>query len=126
MCGICGYVTRGREVPPDPVLLGRMIAPLTHRGPDGKGSYLGEEGVALGMRRLSIVDLETGDQPIPNEDGSVMVVCNGEIYNAPELQRELGARGHRFRGHSDVEVIPHLYEELGPELLGRLRPTRTP
>ncbi len=121
MCGICGFVTRSEKVPVDPAILDRMTELLHHRGPDAKGSFIGPGGVALGIRRLSIVDLETGDQPIPNEDGSVQVVCNGEIYNAPELQRDLELRGHRFRGHSDVEVIPHLYEELGPALLGRLR-----
>ncbi len=96
------------------------MAELQHRGPDGSGVHLAP-GVGLGIRRLSIVDLETGDQPIANEDGSIVVVCNGEIYNAPELRAELLNRGHQFGTRSDVEPIVHLYEELGPECLGRLR-----
>jgi len=120
MCGICGFVTAS-ETTADPSVLHAMTDLLIHRGPDAQGGHLGPSGAALGIRRLSIVDLETGDQPIPNESGTVHVVCNGMIYNAPELQRELEGRGHRFRGHSDVEVIPHLYEEMGLDFLQRLR-----
>ncbi len=121
MCGICGIVPADPSAAVDRALLARMTGLLAHRGPDGEGFHTAP-GIGLGMRRLSIVDLaETGDQPIGNEDGSVVVVCNGEIYNAPELQRELEAGGHEFRGHSDVEVIVHLYEEMGARCLSRLR-----
>ena len=78
-------------------------------------------GIGLGVRRLAIVDLETGDQPIANEDGSVVVVCNGEIYNHVELRAELTRSGHRFRTRSDVETIAHLYEDLGLDCVRRLR-----
>lgn len=97
-----------------------MAASLVHRGPDGQGSHVAP-GIGLGIRRLAIVDLETGDQPIANEDGSVVVVCNGEIYNHVELREELIRAGHRFRTRSDVETIAHLYEDLGPDCVHRLR-----
>lgn len=120
MCGISGIVTRDPQQPVDRALLEHITDLLAHRGPDGRGFHVAP-GVGLGMRRLSIVDLETGDQPISNESGTVHLVCNGEIYNAPELREELLARGHTLRGHSDVEVIVHLYEELGLGFLSRLR-----
>jgi asparagine synthase (glutamine-hydrolysing) len=91
-----------------------MTAALAHRGPDGRGFFF-DRGVALGHRRLSIIDLAGGDQPIYNEDRSVAIVFNGEIYNYKELRSELLSRGHRFATHSDTEVIVHLYEEMGPE-----------
>ena len=97
-----------------------MTEIVRHRGPDGCGFHLAP-GIGLGVRRLAINDLETGDQPISNEDGTITVVCNGEIYNFVELRQELLAGGHRFRGKSDVEVIVHLYEERGVECLARLR-----
>jgi asparagine synthase (glutamine-hydrolysing) len=97
-----------------------MNSRLTHRGPDSDGLFH-EGGIALAMRRLSIIDLEHGDQPISNEDGSVTVVQNGEIYNYRELRGELEARGHRFRTSSDTEVLVHLYEEHGDGLVERLR-----
>ncbi|HWR98503.1 MAG TPA: asparagine synthase (glutamine-hydrolyzing) [Candidatus Methanoperedens sp.] len=110
MCGICGFTG-----PADRAALGRMAARLRHRGPDEDG-FFADGQVNLGIRRLSIVDLETGHQPLANEDGSVRIVFNGEIYNAPELRPELEARGHRFAtDHSDGEVIVHLYEERGTE-----------
>ena len=120
MCGICGIVTADRAAPPDLEAVRRMNARLTHRGPDSDGVFAGE-GVALAMRRLSIIDLEGGDQPIVNEDGSVTVVHNGEIYNYRELRAELERAGHRFGTHSDTEVLVHLYEEHGDEFLERLR-----
>ncbi len=120
MCGISGIATRDLQQPVDRALLEHITDLLEHRGPDGRGFHLAR-GVGLGMRRLSIVDLETGEQPISNETGSVHLVCNGEIYNAPELRQELLARGHRLRGHSDVEVIAHLYEDVGLEFVHRLR-----
>jgi asparagine synthase (glutamine-hydrolysing) len=96
-----------------------MCDVMVHRGPDSFGDYVQDE-VGLGMRRLSIVDVDGGQQPLGNEDGSVQVVCNGEIYNAPALMRELEARGHRLRTRSDVEVIAHVYEEEGPDVAAKL------
>lgn len=98
----------------------RMIGTLVHRGPDGSGAHI-SSGIGLGIRRLSIIDLETGDQPLACEDGSIVAVCNGEIYNAPELREELAGRGHRFRSRSDVEPVVHLFEESGPDCVDRLR-----
>jgi asparagine synthase (glutamine-hydrolysing) len=97
-----------------------MNAKLAHRGPDSEGTFL-DGGVGIAARRLSIIDLETGDQPLANEDGSVRVAQNGEIYNYRELRAELAARGHRFASHGDTEVIAHLYEEYGLEFAARLR-----
>ena len=98
----------------------RMCAALEHRGPDSRGVHL-EPGVGLGIQRLRIIDLATGDQPIFNEDGTVAVVLNGEIYNFKELRRELEAEGHRFRTHGDTETIVHLYERDGLGFVQRLR-----
>lgn len=118
MCGIAGYAhVDGR--PADPELIKAMCDSILHRGPDDAG-YLVEGAVALGMRRLSIIDLAGGHQPIFNEDGSVATVFNGEIYNYRELRQELEAKGHRFATHSDTEVIVHLYEEMGAEFPKRL------
>jgi asparagine synthase (glutamine-hydrolysing) len=97
-----------------------MAGTLRHRGPDNRGVYTGP-GIGLGVQRLAIIDLASGDQPIGNEDGSVLVVCNGEIYNHATLRAGLEARGHQFRTNSDVEVIVHLYEEDDVESVGRLR-----
>src|SRR5437667_7960850 len=97
-----------------------MSATLVHRGPDSFGEF-SDGDVALAARRLSIIDLETGDQPIGNEDGTVHVVQNGEIYNYRELRRELEQAGHRFRTHGDTEVLLHLYEEQGDSFAARLR-----
>src|SRR5919197_826754 len=102
MCGIAGFLTTGGA--PDADLLRAMCSRLTHRGPDAYGCFM-DGAVALGHRRLSIIDLSTGDQPIGNEDGSIQVVFNGEIYNYRELRRELAARGHRFKTSSDTEVL---------------------
>lgn len=120
MCGICGIATSDPRRPVDEGLVERMAAALVHRGPDGQGTFA-STGVGLGVRRLAIVDLETGDQPIANEDGSVVVVCNGEIYNHVELRAELIGAGHRFRTRSDVETIVHLYEDHGTDCVHRLR-----
>ncbi|MGC1851597.1 MAG: hypothetical protein WA687_04070, partial [Solirubrobacterales bacterium] len=119
MCGICGMAAAG-GVPADVEAVRRMNSRLTHRGPDSDGVFV-EGGVALAMRRLSIIDLEHGDQPIANEDGSVTVVQNGEIYNYRELRGELERRGHRFATASDTEVLVHLYEEHGEGFVERLR-----
>ena len=116
MCGICGFANyRNRE------LLEVMASRLAHRGPDEGGFFSDGEKVSLGMRRLKIIDLATGSQPIANEDGTVTVVFNGEIYNFKELRAELEAKGHRFRTRTDTEVLVHLYEEHGPGLAGKLR-----
>lgn len=120
MCGICGIAANDPRRPVDGRLVERMAAALVHRGPDGQGSFA-STGVGLGVRRLAIVDLETGDQPIANEDDTVVVVCNGEIYNHVELREELIRSGHRFRTQSDVETIVHLYEDHGPDCVHRLR-----
>ena len=121
MCGIAG-ITHAR-FPPDQLgsVLERMAKVLVHRGPDEYGRLaLPELGSGLACRRLSIVDLESGKQPISNEDGSVHVVMNGEIYNHQELRLELEQRGHRFRTRADTEVLVHLYEDQGPEFLSGL------
>jgi asparagine synthase (glutamine-hydrolysing) len=121
MCGICGIV--GRDAV-DRDALRRMTGSLAHRGPDAESYYVQEreDGVAvgLGFRRLSIIDLQTGDQPMANESGSVQLVFNGEIYNFVELRRELQALGHEFATNADTEVIVHLYEERGPRCVERL------
>ena len=120
MCGIAGIVHTDPGHPVSRELLQRMTTAMAHRGPDADGFHLGR-GVGLGHRRLSIIDLSTGDQPMFNEDGTIAVVFNGEIYNFPELRDELAARGHRFATRSDTEVIVHGYEEHGPEWVARLR-----
>lgn len=120
MCGICGVVFADMNRPADKDMLARMTASLHHRGPDGRGFHFAP-GIGMGMTRLSIVDLETGDQPISSEDGALTLVCNGEIYNCAELRERLEAKGHRFRTHSDVEVIVHLYEEHGADCVRHLR-----
>ncbi len=115
MCGIAGiWYPDGRE--PDAAAVRRMTGCLTHRGPDEEGYHL-EAGIALGHRRLSIIDLATGQQPLCNEDGSVRVAFNGEIFNYLELRRDLEKRGHRFRTSSDTETLVHLYEERGLEFV---------
>jgi asparagine synthase (glutamine-hydrolysing) len=114
MCGIYGMVRT--SAPPDLAELERMGARLAHRGPDGDGHVVsGRAG--LGCRRLAIIDVVGGAQPLTNETGDVVVVCNGEIYNHARLRQDLVARGHRFRTRSDAEVIPHLYEERGPDFV---------
>ena len=118
MCGISGIATTNGAVDADQVAA--MSGTLAHRGPDSSGLF--SDGVAaLAARRLSIIDLETGDQPIANEDETVHVVQNGEIYNYRELRRELERAGHRFRTHGDTEVLVHLYEEHGERFAARLR-----
>lgn len=117
MCGICGKVG---AAPVSEAEVLRMCDAIRHRGPDDWGTFV-EGGTGLGMRRLSIIDLEGGHQPIGNEDGSVVIVFNGELYNFQSLHRELEARGHRFRTRSDTEVLVHLYEDEGERMLGRLR-----
>jgi asparagine synthase (glutamine-hydrolysing) len=118
VCGIAGKVSAGEPV--ERALLERMCAAIEHRGPDSRGLYL-DDGVGLGIQRLRIIDLATGDQPIFNEDRSVVVVLNGEIYNFVELREELSARGHRFATGADTEVIAHLYEDHGIDCVQHLR-----
>jgi len=120
VCGICGIVHSDRGKPVDEGVLRRMNETLRHRGPDGDGFYR-DKGVGLAMKRLSIIDLETGDQPIFNERKTLAIVCNGEIYNYVELRKNLIMKGHHFSTHSDVEVIVHLYEDHGLECLTYLR-----
>ena len=119
MCGIAGLVRRGDELA-QATDVHRMCQAIVHRGPDDEGAYV-EGPVGLGMRRLSIIDLAGGHQPIHNEDRSVWVVFNGEIYNFLELRQELERRGHTFYTHSDTEAIVHLYEEMGVECVKKLR-----
>jgi len=119
MCGIAGELRLRIGARAHAGDVRAMCDVMTHRGPDDFGEFT-EAEVGLGMRRLSIVDVSGGHQPIGNEDGSVQVVCNGEIYNSPALRSGLLARGHRFRTSSDVEVIAHLYEEAGTAALERL------
>ncbi|MFI5402194.1 MAG: asparagine synthase (glutamine-hydrolyzing) [Planctomycetota bacterium] len=119
MCGIYGVLALKPGARPDPALLSRMGAVTRHRGPDDDGVYA-DQHVLLGMRRLSIIDLSGGHQPIGNEDGQIQVVCNGEIYNFRELREELKRRGHVFKTGSDTEVLVHLYEEEGDAFVGRL------
>ena len=120
MCGIAGRFHHS-SLPPDSDWHDRARRLLAHRGPDGEGSFR-DERCELVHTRLAIIDLSpTGTQPMANEDGAVQVVYNGEIYNHLELRQELAARGHRFRGTSDTEVLVHLYEEEGPRLVERLR-----
>ena len=148
MCGIAGAAWIADAAPLSPATLERMISAIVHRGPDDSGTYFSGEGrgtrgelenagpalaprpsplapsgpaAALGFRRLSIIDLSTGHQPLANEDESVWIVFNGEIYNYRELRTDLEARGHRFRTNTDTECIVHLYEELGPDCVNRLR-----
>src|SRR5215471_3406987 len=118
MCGIAGIFDFRRRGEVDRVLLQRMTEIIAHRGPDGDGYHI-EPGVGLGHRRLAIVDLATGDQPLFNEDGTVCVVYNGEIYNFQPLMAELAARGHVFRTRCDTEVIVHAWEEWGVACLDR-------
>jgi asparagine synthase (glutamine-hydrolysing) len=112
MCGIAGIAAFATAAPPSVRQIEAMCASIVHRGPDDQGIEV-RDGVGLGMRRLSIIDLAGGHQPIGNEDGSIKIVFNGEIYNFRELRRELEARGHRFATNSDTEVIVHAYEEFG-------------
>src|SRR5579859_6704743 len=118
MCGIAGFVKL--HEPAEAADVKAMCDRIRYRGPDDEGYYTAG-GCGLGMRRLSIIDLSTGHQPISNEDGTIWIVFNGEIYNYQELREHLLAKGHRFTTQTDTETIVHLYEEYGEECLSRLR-----
>src|SRR5437763_2278013 len=120
MCGIAGILEFGRDARANATALREMCGIISHRGPDDDGFYT-DGRVGIGMRRLSIVDLATGHQPISNEDGSLTIVFNGEIYNHASLREQLMARGHSYRTHSDTETIVHLYEEFGRDCVQHLR-----
>ncbi len=122
MCGIAGFVSRDEHRDPREAraVLDSMCRVIAHRGPDDQGMLV-DDRVALGMRRLSIIDLAGGRQPMSGCDGEVTIVFNGEIYNYRDLQRELESRGHRFKTHSDTETIVHAYEEYGSRCVDHLR-----
>jgi asparagine synthase (glutamine-hydrolysing) len=120
MCGIAGVMKFREGARVEPATLRQMCAAMVHRGPDDEGVYT-DGAVGIGMRRLSIVDLATGHQPLSNEDGTVWIVFNGEIYNHALLRPDLEAKGHRYRTHSDTETIVHLYEQYGPDCVQYLR-----
>lgn len=122
MCGITGWTTEdpnSAHGPEDEALLSSMCGRIRHRGPDDQGMWLGA-GAALGMRRLSVIDLETGEQPVTNEAGNVIAVMNGEIYNFQRIREDLESKGHKFTSRSDTEVLPHLYDEYGDALVDHL------
>jgi asparagine synthase (glutamine-hydrolysing) len=120
MCGITGIVGEKDDNGVNADIIHRMCQTIIHRGPDDEGLYV-KDGTGLGMRRLSIIDLAGGQQPVFNEDRSCWLVFNGEIYNFKDLRRELENKGHRFQSHSDTEVIVHLYEDLGADCVHKLR-----
>ena len=120
MCGICGKIIFDSQASVAPALVKAMADTIVHRGPDDAGYYI-SANVGLGFRRLSIIDLKSGHQPLSNEDGTVWIVFNGEIYNYRELRDGLVRRGHIFKTHSDTEAIVHLYEELGELCVEKLR-----
>jgi asparagine synthase (glutamine-hydrolysing) len=121
MCGIAGFVGQPRDPSHLEADLRRMCGAIRHRGPDDEGRYVDGNGIALGMRRLSIIDVAGGKQPIFNEDRSIVVVFNGEIYNHHEIRQKLLKSGHRFQTHSDTETLVHLYEEHGDQMVHQLR-----
>src|SRR5438552_2644196 len=120
MCGIAGMVQSHPDGGVNSAAIHRMCEAIVHRGPDDEGIFV-KAGAGLGMRRLSIIDLAGGHQPIFNEDKTIWIVFNGEIYNFKELRSQLLAQGHLFTTHSDSEVIIHLYEEYGSECVQKLR-----
>ena len=116
MCGIVGVVNTREAEPIAPEMIGQMLAMIRHRGPDEFGVYH-DDWAGLGSARLSIIDLSGGQQPIGNEDGTLWIVFNGEIFNYIELRPDLERRGHRFTTNCDTEIILHLYEDYGPDCL---------
>src|ERR1700687_975846 len=120
MCGIAGILEFGRDARASAAALREMCRVISHRGPDDDGFYT-DGSVGIGMRRLSIVDVAGGHQPLSNEDGSLTIVFNGEIYNHLSLREQLIARGHSYRTKSDTETVVHLYEEYGRDCVQHLR-----
>src|SRR5437588_852685 len=120
MCGICGIFLFDKIQRVNREVLSDMNRQIAHRGPDDDGFFV-DGNVGLAMRRLSIIDIRTGHQPLSNEDGSIWIVFNGEIYNHGELRKDLISRGHRYRTQSDTETIVHLYEEYGKNCVQYLR-----
>src|ERR1700693_5779442 len=120
MCGICGKLMFGSEARMSPSLVEAMADTIRHRGPDDEGYYVSGP-IGLGFRRLSIIDLKSGHQPLSNEDSTIWIIFNGEIYNYQELRAFLLSKGHVFKTQTDTEVIVHLYEELGPQCVEKLR-----
>jgi len=120
MCGICGIATPPDGKPVPPSLVKDMCSTIVHRGPDDQGVYT-SQSVGLGVRRLSIIDLEGGHQPLSNEEGTIWIAHNGEVYNFPSLRKELLSRGHTFRTKTDTETVAHAYEEWGEEVVRRMR-----
>src|SRR4028119_1496638 len=114
MCGIAGWTNLENKSSREnsEAVLHQMCERMKHRGPDSEGLWT-DESVALGMRRLSIIDLHTGEQPVYSEDKQIVVVMNGELYNFREVRNDLEKRGHRFETNTDTEILPHLYEEYG-------------
>src|ERR1700761_2539511 len=119
MCGIAGIFSTNGPLEPSRAILSAMASKLRHRGPDCEGFYE-DSHAGFAFRRLSIIDLEGGNQPISNEDESLILVCNGEIFNYRQLRADLIKKGHVFRTQCDVEVLVHLYEEDGPGMLDKL------
>ena len=117
MCGICGFIGKNDN---QKEILTKMMDKIKHRGPDSEGMHICENA-AIGFRRLSIIDLDNGSQPMTNEDDSIVVTMNGEIYNYKEIREELIKKGHVFKNNSDTECIVHGYEEYGTDLLNHLR-----
>ncbi|MEY4566303.1 MAG: Asparagine synthetase 1, partial [Planctomycetota bacterium] len=120
MCGIVGLVQQSIPKSPAVEILRRMAQAIIHRGPDAEGCWA-VDGGGIAMRRLSVIDVEGGQQPIANESGDIHIVCNGEIYNFRELREKLISRGHIFKTRSDTEVALHLYEEEGVKCFASLR-----
>ena len=120
MCGVAGWINLKQSDSNDGAggVLHSMCERIVHRGPDSEGLWI-DDTAALGMRRLSIIDLKTGDQPVFSEDKSVIVMMNGELYNYREVRAELEKKGHKFTTKSDTEILPHLYEEYGEDQIGR-------
>lgn len=119
MCGICGFVSNMLNKDKE-ITINKMMDKMLHRGPDERGKYT-DSNVALGFRRLSIIDLEEGSQPIFNEDGSKILIFNGEIYNYKDIRKDLIKKGHKFKSNVDSEVVLHLYEEYGSEMFQYIR-----
>lgn len=121
MCGITGWINLERSDPRDhnEGVLHSMCKTILHRGPDSEGIWM-DDTAALGMRRLSIIDLKTGDQPMFSEDRSVIVMVNGELYNFREVRTDLEKRGHKFRTQTDVEIVPHLYQIYGDDFVDHI------